>query len=131
MVVDETVFSNRCLQPSCDNGCHPNMKSERFRASFPFLENRETVRFHDKKDACGNTIPTNGGSSFPTQEFYNADYSATYQSRGTLWYNFNFGRAPHGVGNSAMSKYPLNFGVVRYNGGLYHHHASRLLVNSR
>ena len=127
MVVDETVFSNRCLQPSCGDGCHPSVKTEKFRASFPFLENRETVRFHDKKDSCGNTIPHKSGGE---AEFYNADYSATYQSRGTMWYNFNFGREPHGVGNDHSTKYPLNFGVVEER-GLYHHHASRLLVNAR
>ena len=135
-MVDETVFSNRCLQPSCD-GCDSSVITEKFRAAFPFVENKKAVRYHDLKDPCGNDIPKLGGGN---SEFYHTDYSSNYQSRGFGAYKFNFGRLLHGVGetDARIMDYALSIGMVNKwdtnNAnlvGLERHHASRLLVTSR
>ena len=133
-MVDETVFSHRCLQPAAG----PGTQTERYRFNFPYMENEKTVRRDgDKKDPCGNTMATG-----QNQELY--EYAYTYMSRGASR-RYQFGDRHHGTGQDSSNsdskwtadhyKYPLSIGLYNIpghggRGHMFHHH-SRLYVTNR
>ena len=125
-MVDETVFSHRCLQPNAG----PGTSTENYRFSFPYMENDKTVRrYGDYKDPCGNTMST-------STELY--EYGYQYMSRGASR-RFFFGDRQHGDSKWTADhyKYPLSIGLYNINmpnhGGRGHiiHHHSRLYVTNR
>ena len=69
LLVDEKVFSHRCVQPQC-TGCVSGTSTHNYRFNYPYLPDGASTGYSTRKDACGNSI-------------HQTDYDWYYWSRGS------------------------------------------------
>ena len=55
LLVDEKVFSHRCVQPEC-TGCDSDTNTQEWRFNYPYLPDGESTGWKTFRDECSNTI---------------------------------------------------------------------------